>query len=269
MLRKVEFDSLFSSDPGQGATNVTENGSSFDIVFNDAMAIPPRADNIRLSVINATIWWTVPNVTPANNSVHVDFNGFEITAHVPTGLYNTTSLQAAIRTALISVGGMAGYINANFALTTDEATQKVTLVMGNASGTDEVFVGDAGSVFGILGWPVGSPNALATQIAPDIAFLNQVNYFLIHSSLAASGIRFNDAYNSTVARVLIDVDPGSQINYNPQNPAVCNPYELIGTIVSRARFWLTDQNNNPVDTFGETWSVMIRIYYEIPYDDSR
>ena len=87
----------------------------------------------------------------------------------------------------------------------------------------------------------------------------------MHSDLTNAGIRFNNNYNQTVAQVLIDVSPGSQITYKPFNPAVIASQELAGTIRNNIRVWLTDDKNRRVNTNNEYYSCRLVIKYLKPY----
>ncbi len=101
-------------------------------------------------------------------------------------------------------------------------------------------------------------------MAPNLAAFNQINYFLIHTDLVNSGIRFNNSYNQTLAQVLINVPAGRQIVSTPFNPAKVNADELTGVLRTNLKFWLTDDKNKLVNTNGETWSCRILITYLEP-----
>jgi hypothetical protein len=121
-------------------------------------------------------------------------------------------------------------------------------------------------VFDLCGFPLGyglTPPAPSQVMSPERASFNRVNYFLIHSTLASQGIRYNQNWDSIIAKVMITVPPGSEINFEPYQPLVSTPDELIGSTISKARFWLTDQNGVSVDTFGDSWSVALSISYWI------
>jgi len=261
--RTTEF--IFSSDPNQGAINVQQNGGYFEVAFNEPIELPPDASNVEVKVANATIWWTVPNIITGVNDIFSGVvNAIAIPpSAIPEGLYDLNGLQSAIRTIMINHGVTQAYATTNFQLIADNATQKVQIFLANA---DTIHVGVANSVFQLAGWPVGSLDVVGPGIftAPNIANFNTINYFLIHTDLVQRGIRFNNNWNQTVAQVQIDVPPGSQINYAPYNPPSSGGQELAGQQKWRAKFWLTDQNNNIVNTFGEFWSVRIVVTFIQP-----
>ena len=108
-------------------------------------------------------------------------------------------------------------------------------------------------------------NAPIPVLAPNTAAFNQVNYFLIHSDLTNSGIRFNNNFNQTIAQVLIDVSPGSQIVSRPFNPARTMTQELAGAKRNNIRMWLTDDKDRRVDANGEYWSARVVSRYYKPF----
>jgi hypothetical protein len=259
---------LFSSDPRSGAANITSNGSSFDVYFPDPIRIPYGAKNVELRVLNATVWWTVPNVIAGVNDA---FDGFfstpaiHVSGQIPEGLYDLSALEAACRTLMIQQGVPQAYATDNFSLTPDQSTSK-TIITLPGDVTDQVNVGVPNSVFTLCGFPLLSlPAVPVVTVSPEKATFNQISYFLIHSTLTQRGIQFNGRSEQIIAKVLIDVAPGSEISYAPQNPAVASAEELAGSMISQARFWITDQNGLPINTFGESWSVGVEISYDIPF----
>ena len=107
-------------------------------------------------------------------------------------------------------------------------------------------------------------NAPVNILADTTAAFNTVNYFLIHSDIVSKGVRFNNTYNQTIAQVLINVAPGSQIVSTPFNPARSDASDLAGSRRSNLRFWLTDDQDRPVNTNNENWSARIVIHYSRP-----
>lgn len=256
---------IFSSDPVAGAVNIRENGSYFEVQFVEPLHIPAEATNVKLQVVDATIWWTVPNVEPGvNDQFTFDMNGLgNQTFSVPKGLYDLNALQAALRTIMTNNGVPVAYANQNFQLIADAATQKVLIYLAMA---DSISVGDPNSVFQLAGWPTGSAPVVGpgTTSAPNIAEFNQIGSFFLHSDLINRGLRLNNQWNQIIAQVLIDVPPGSQITFQPFNPPISSAAELVGAHVSNARFWLTDDKNRPVDTFGEFFTLRVKIDFTVP-----
>lgn len=272
-----EISLIVSSDPTQGAINRSPDGSAFEIQFDgDGISVPNDAVNVNVSVEESTIWWTVPNIVTGENDQlyifgNIDGGGtqvFQIT--IPQGLYDLTGLNNTVQSLLEAAGAQTldGSGNSlplvNFLA--DDATQKVLLRLNytnayvdfNQAQTPREILGFAAEQYGP---EAGAPLNL---LAPNIAAFNQVNYFLIHSDLVNKGIRFNNTFNQTIAQVLIDVAPGSQIVSTPFNPARTSSQELAGAKRSNLRFFITDDQQRSINTNGEYWSARIVIRYLQP-----
>ena len=363
---KQEVSMIVSSSPNNGAVNTSADGSYFEIQLQDALAIPAEALNATLSVEEASVWFTTPNIISGkNDKIYItgpassplitnrttlgypiastysmtgisadqstlsisnlaagmplgDFilgdkfrpdsgisNGIEYTIisiitdtvntkeyivsgflennipsntgmfsrlryniannyilTIPQGLYDLNGINQAISRELENAGA-----NSLISLTPDEPTNRVEIrfnyntVVVNFTypDTPREILGFNNAIYG--------PYATVplNVIAPNIAQFNQVNYYLIHSDLTNKGIRFNNAYNQTIAQVLIDVAPGSQIISKPFKPARINVNELIGAKRNNIRMWLTDDSDNRVNTNGEYWSARLVIRYFKPY----
>lgn len=265
-----EISMIVSSDPNNGATNISSDGSYFEVQLQDGLKVPKDALNVNIAVEEATIWWSVPNIiTGENDKVYITgpdtldvVQNYVLT--IPQGLYDLAGINEAIARELESAGAKIDpepLIN----LSPDEATQKVQLRFNYATVSIDFTPNDTPRV--ILGFDsaVYTPVPDNPLLAPNVAAFNQVNYFLIHSDLTNKGIRFNNNYNQTIGQVLIDVAPGSQIVSKPFNPARINAPELAGATRTNLRFWLTDDEDRRVNTNNEYWSARIVIHWLQPY----
>ena len=272
MMIPEEISMIVSSDPAAGAINRSPDGSYFEIQLQDGLQLPKDALNVNIAVEEATIWWVIPNIiTGENDTLYI--TGPDVsdvvqnyTVVIPQGLYDLSGLNQAVLRELENLGAK---INPDplITMTPDEPTQKVEMRFNYATvevdftqtDTPREILGFNSAVYGpYLGAPV---NILADSIAQ----FNQVNYFLVHSDLTNKGIRFNNNYNQTIAQVLIDVAPGSQIVSQPQNPAKIPAQELAGAKRTNLRIWLTDDQNRSVNTNGEYFTARIVIHYLKPY----
>jgi len=265
-----EISMIVSSDPNNGAVNRSSDGSYFEVQLQDGLKIPKDALNVNISVEEATIWWTVPNIiTGENNKVYISgpdkldlLQNYVLT--IEQGLYDLSGLNASIARELEAQGAKIDP-EPLITLSPDEATQKVQLRFNYATVFIDFTQNDTPRE--ILGFDsaVYTPVPTNPILAPNVAAFNTVNYFLIHSDLTNKGIRFNNNYNQTIAQVLIDVPPGSQIVSKPFNPAKVNAQELSGATRTNLRFWLTDDNNNRINTNNEYWSARIVIHWLQPF----
>jgi len=272
MINTEEFSMILSSDTATGATNVSADGSEFDVQLNEAIKIPDDALNCSLSVESATVWWSVANITTGVNDklymVGLDTSDVtqNFTLTIPQGLYDLTALNLKIQQLLENQDGKISPYN-NFDLIADNATQKVVIKFNysvceidfSQSDTPRELLGFASSNYGPY---AGAPENV---LAPNVAAFNSVDSFLIHCDLVDRGILLNNQYTQVVSQVLIDVAPGSQIVNTPFNPTKIEAHNLIGASRRTIRVWLTDQAGNAVNTNGELYSLKIKISYSVPY----
>ena len=262
------FDCLFSSNPEQGASNVSADGGSFNVrLDSDGFNIPPNALNPEIQVVSAELWWNTPNITEENNQI--SFNG--IIRTIPVGLYDLPSLNSAVAYAL---GGTLS--NSELTFTSDDAQGKVRMTFKEAGKYVDFSIPK--SFHKLLGFDASRyPKPTPTNPTPvstagqsftgqNQAGFSNVAYFLLQSSLIGKGILTNGNYNQIIAKILIPkgTGVGSQILYEPQNPTLIDASALKGDTGKRSyRFALLDSNGNQVDTLGEYWSLQVRVsYYE-------
>ena len=125
-----------------------------------------------------------------------------------------------------------------------------------------------GSFFSLLGFTAGQlvPNGGVTtgafsELAPNVASFSDVSSFLAHTDLLQSGIPIGDLEAQVLAQIQITVPPGSQINFQPQNPIKLNANHLRGQILNQATFFMTDQLNREVDFNTENFTMLLEIKY--------
>ena len=99
--------------------------------------------------------------------------------------------------------------------------------------------------------------------ATDTAYFNLIDYFLIHSSIVSGGLSINGTLSSIASRVLITSTMGSQIIFEPHLPTRIPCGHLAGSTIQRIHSWLTDQDNNAVNTNNEDWSYLLIIRFQL------
>lgn len=257
-----EIPLIVDSDEKNGAINKSADGSEFEIILEDPIRIPADAESVSVSVSEALIWWTIPNlITGENDAFSIDDGvGGPFDVVIPQGLYDLSALQQSTESAVVAATGPAGM----FTFIADTATQKV-IIRINQIGVSIDFTGST-TFRDILGFnsQVLGPTLLAQEDFPadNVAAFNQIDYFLIHSDIVTRGIRVNNVYDSVIAQILINTGPGSQIVSTPFNPPKSPAPELIGASRNRLRIWLTDQNGIAVNTNTENYSARIIIEFE-------
>ncbi len=264
---KKSFDVLFSSDPANGATNRSSDGSTFTVELEgNGLAIPRNATNCSIQVVNSELWWNTPNIVVGQNA-NFDFTSTTIGGAtvqgpiiIPTGLYSVTQLNTAIDREVFAVTGY----NDVFILEPDVGQGKVQITFKNAG--DSIDFGYTQSFNDLLGFEAKSypsPGANQTIVGPNTAKFSNTSYFLIQSDITNQGLLFNGTYDSIIAKILITSQPGSQVLYQPVNPTLIDASNLLGDRRRRYQFSLLTNTKERADTLGEYWSVQLRIsYYE-------
>lgn len=255
-----EINLIASSNPENGAVNISPDGSEFSIILDTPLKIP-QSDEIYISVDQSFIWWTVANVIEnVNNKLYIsnlDTGTFNI-LEIPQGLYDLNNLNGAIDRALTQQGVQTD--PPLITLVPDSATQKV-VIEGNGTTNLQIDFTYPDTLREILGFDSQIYNILLPVLAPNVARFNTVNSFLLHTDLCNNGIKLNGLYNQTIAQVLINVPAGSQIIYEPFRPSRIFAPELSDRNITTIRFWLTNEKNQPVNTSGEYFSLKLRIEY--------
>lgn len=263
--------SLFvSSDAQLGAFNITSGNNRFDIQFKNTIEIPHRAKNLTLQLTQATIWWTVLNISveKQNNLFRLIVKGapdvvYDIT--IPDGLYSVSDLNNAINRELINQGLVSGLV----ILTPDNATGRVLLTLSELDLRIEWITG---SMFLLTGFSEGQfvPAADFTtgaysELAPNVAQFSDISSFLVHTTLlGGGGIPIGDMLDNVSGQVQITSPPGSLINFQPQNPVRLDVSHLAGTNINEAQFYITDQLNREVDFNSENFTNLIEIKWFDP-----
>lgn len=262
MIKKT-LTYIFSSDPANGAENVSDDGSEFFVTFYDPITVPDSARYCTIGVQAANIWYVTPNISAALDNNIFKFNddtGVDRTITIPDGLYDLDQLSTTIGILIDNIPTPTPSADL-FLFSGDDSTQRVLITFKS----DNVEIDwNTSTLRKILGFTTSSPTTAPkdqTIAGDEIARFNQVNSYLIQTDLVHSGIPVNTTELGIIANVFIDTTPGTLINYTPFNIPVANAQELIGARRSRAKFTLTDQTGRRVDTNGEVYSFTLIITY--------
>jgi hypothetical protein len=272
---EYSYPLLVSSNPNNGAVNVNELGSRFDLYFDTPYQVPKNAKRCFLNVEAASVWWNVPNISNILNNDQFSltyFDGFISTPFnitIPKGLYDLNDLNEAINRELVNDGAPNNLIT----LIGDNSTQK-TVIQFNpvAPATISIDFTISNSIRTILGFNsqvIPASSGPISFTSDNVAQLNSIDYFLIHSNLVGKGLRIGNNFSQVICQVLLDVPPGSQQTYEPPHPLYIDCNELIGRTVSSINVYLTDNNNNLVDTNGEYFSCRFSVHYVIEHEENK
>lgn len=260
---QYEKSILFSSNAQSNDVNVTNNGGSMTVTLNPGISIPREAKSCTLECVSSSVWWTIPNIqTGIDDTFTIIVNGVVYNLVIDQGLYDVSQLSDALQREFVNAGGAED----TFELIADESTQKIIISL-KQSGLQVDFTGSQ-SMREILGfdsaiYPPAPTTGEFNVNAPNVANFNEIDYFLLQTDLVQSGVAFNNQSLQTVQQILITSPPGSQIITEKFNPVRIDASNLIGSSRNQVRVWVTDQNNNIINTNGETFSALFVIRYEI------
>lgn len=263
------FSLSFNSDPATGATPVGSSGAVFSVDLNTPLAFDRTATaHLEAAVIQAAIWNTSPNISAdfANNQFTFTTSSAPAGTYTfifPQGLYSLSGIGSFISTQLVNLGLPSGL----FQFTGDDATQRVVITFQLAG--DSINFGAANSIGSVLGFApavIAAPVANYSVYGTSTANLNRNNSYRIRGTLVSAGIQVNAVAGGIIAQVPIDQSPGSQINYQPQQPLWFGAGELIGVGKQQLQFYLENEKGESTPTGGEYWSfvVQFRVTTAIP-----
>jgi hypothetical protein len=258
-----EISIILDSNEDTGAINKSADGSGFTVQFEEPLLIPSNAVNPILDVEESAIWYSTPNIFDSgakqNNAFRlIDLSGpTNYDLFIPGGLYSIIDIQNAMNVLVNSIAG--GDI---IELTLNDATGRVELFINTAG--YELSFNVPNTLGTILGFLPQNYSALVLYTGQLIPQINAVNYYLVQTDLVDDGIRFNNAYNSIIESVLIDVAPRELIITRPFNPPTIPIDTLSGNPRSRVRVQLLTDKLEPADTDGENFYVRLSLRWKEP-----
>ena len=264
MFFEKEISLVASSNPN--SASVSADGSGFRVQFDQPLEIPANALNCRISIPEASIWNTSPNVKKDFNDVLTIYsNGNKNTIIIPEGLYDLDGLNSAIKREVENQSIVVFAVDEVIPileLSGDFNTQK-TIIKFNYTGVYIDFT-VPNSINELLGFNSRIVGPFSTvphyEYTDNVANFNTINYFTIQSDLTNDGIRINNTYAGILAVIPITSKPGSQIVYAPFNPTIIPADNLIGGKRTNLRFQLLDDQLRQVKTT-DIFSVRISIKY--------
>lgn len=258
---------LFSSNPLLGAQALSADGSTFSTFLQEPFSIPNNAFGVEVACIQASVWFTQPNITTKNNRFEFrDTNaGDFLVLFIPPGLYTFDQLNNVLRQILFDNYGITNY-NLVAVQSTQRVTEQFSVTGGNALYQTRWPAGTFGDVLGYFTTRVTNDGLQGRSYPGDkTARFNAIDFYLIQSSLVNRGIRSNGTFRGVVAQIPITDLPGSQIVYSPINPQWTPAPELANSSsISSVQTILSDSNGNPVGTQGESYSVTLMVKWRVP-----
>lgn len=264
-MNVVEFSLIASSDPSNGASLISDDGSEFTIFYDNVINIPGGKHGfnyVDIAVWSSSIWYNFPNIINGENSeFRVIINAVNFDVSLPTGLYTLGDLNEALTREVDNLGGDGSVFN----LSADEPTEKVNIFLdGTVADPVQIDFTIANSIRTILGFdsqlvPLVATTVPFNQLGDTEANFNQINSVLIHTDLIDGGVRNGPNYDSIVGQVFLTTQPNFQQITMPTSLQWTPANSLLGQSRSQARFWITDEKNVRLNTRSEFWDVNLII----------
>lgn len=259
------YSILLSSSPTQGAKNVSPDGSSFEVFLDNAIFLKGREQS-EIYVHEASIWYTSPNITTSNNKLYIAYGAVPVNYVLTfdTGLYSFSALSSQLQVLLANAG-----IPNILTLIANDSTQKAGFTF-NDSDISLDFTGDLthpDNIGNIVGFTTASIiTALngQTVYGNDIARFNQLQYYLITCSLVKTGLPINNQSKKIIAKIVppLGTQVGSQIPFLPVRPVYIRDDSLLNKNMSNFSIQLLDQDGVPINTLGESYSLILSFRYK-------
>lgn len=229
---------------------------------NISLREPIDVQNKNLKILQSSIWYTFPNISPTlnNNKLEFSYNGITRLITLVKGLYSFSDINESVSEALSNLGLPIDLIS----FVADEATSLCSLY-ANISTTNTFSITPSAPNNLLLSTLLGFTNVgtytFTTPTYLDSASrvkLNSVSTIYLNVSFCGGNSVFNNVNGSTIAaNININGSPGSLLTFDPSN-TVAIP--TVGGLLSTFSVWLCDQtNNNLLDLNGETFTVTMEL----------
>jgi hypothetical protein len=252
--------------------NLSEDGSSFDVIYNPPIELPAKS-NPRLSIIEASTWFQYPNLMAKYKNTKLFYtsdpaNPTMFTINFADGMYDIDGINDALKLQLEA----NGHEPLLFRFIGDDSTNRVILYK-NASTTayQFCFMSNMSPSYE-LGFESGAkypPTAPTTEdfsyTAPNAPNLNSISNILVHCSLVQGSSYVNSAQGAALCSFTPgDSGPGQLIEYRSYFDVPIGCAKMAGQPVSLVSFWITDQSGKrgSIDTFTQPWGATFKLEWD-------
>lgn len=214
-----------------------------NVNFDIPLVLPNTA---KISLAQAVIYYSWPNISSdlSNNTFEMSNNNGVtwFIATIPNGNYTVATLQTTMRTLLFNQFAS----NGNLTLGSDTSTGKLSITIGVGL---SIRLSNQGFRT-ILGWGNTQNTVVtSTSIGNNLAnFMFDRFSYLLHCDMVNETIVNNTSHRQVVHNFSVSLTD------QPSGPIIIEPFTKYYLSIKpqssfrRVRFWLTDNNNNPIST---------------------
>jgi hypothetical protein len=237
--------------------DVTLNGSRIKINLDNAIILRKGA---KLRVIESTIYYSFPNVSEefGNNLIDFSYDSILYSIQFEKGIYTISALNLTIQEYFKSNGLPSNL----FSIVPDNSTFKSSIYINPVSKTFTLNALDPGNK--LMRETLGFNQNYSTNIddiyeADFNTALNNITAVYLHGDMVSGGNTYYNGNNSNVIhKILLTNAPGESNSTIPIHPTW---HTINKTSITSMTFYLLDQNLNPIDMNGETFSFIAEIAY--------
>jgi len=244
-------------------------------IFNPVIKLPPTIHNARVALVSATIWNTVPNIAAPNNVITYlmrnkpndvsDTTYKTIELVIPPGLYSMQLLNETLERLHLD----QELDPLLFFLLEDLPTDRLMFSTKSTNYKDQIILlNKSGTPSNLLGLPA-DPNFTLTikwenqELAPNTAFFNQQNWFVLKNSLASPGLLQDGRSGQILDKVYLTEGANTMLVYTPGYPIFVDASDLhnFSHIQSVRGAWYQDDAETTAYT-GNPWQYTVELKYD-------
>lgn len=252
----------------------TGTSNDFMISLKQPLMLVNQQNFFRVIVDKAIIPHTIKQINSKNNTLSLTWQRGLVTINtsitLSEGNYNINTLLSELASQIITKIVTMTSITPNLSFTYNKTTGKCTFTMiGNdfTSTTLTLRFGDnipLGKFFGFISNAVISydnNNVSTSAVGTQNVNVNQINYLLIRSSTLIQrecyeNVVERDVYSDILAKVLVNVTPGSYILYDGNSNLAC---DVANKVIDQINIYLSDNLSYELSLYGLEWNLVLII----------
>ena len=229
---------------------VTVSGkkSRIQTTFNPPLIFPTECQ-YEMALCGLETYYSFPNIDKDNNKVQVSIDEGKtwIVLELPTGCYEINAINATLKRLVKENGGKED----DLCLSANRSTLESVLTLKNLW-VD--FTGDTGTLRTVLGFDEKIYKT-GRHESEHIVNILRVNTIFVHCDVVKLS-RKNGIASPIIYTFFPNVSPGWKIVNRPRN-LIYLPLSL--SVISQMTVWLTDQNDNDLNTRDEELTITFHI----------
>ena len=289
MLYKREIPLFLNSEAAENLSATPGSYDKFRVDFSPAIKIPRDAIQPTVALIGLDSFYTYPNLpnaaqlrfTATGSGTFGAASGVAQTVSFPKGLYSVAAIQGILSDYLVA----STLSDTLLTISGNDATQKTSFVASGLAAGDTLVI-DAGNtsdeLLVLLGF-TQTDGAAVTSVAtvtgvagatsqlveaPFVAnFGDSLSHVNVHTSLSSGGIGLSGTSTDVVGAIVPNTGVGGQITFQAPFPLHCSCEHLRGSTTTSAAFYITNQNNEPLDTNGDHWSLQLLLSWTEKHEE--